>query len=149
WRLQQSGAWITFAPGAVVWHHRRQTPRAYVRQQAGYGKAEPLLRFQHPERFKPRGEEKWSGSLYGASLQGLCLDAAIICRGAFGAGLFQCIYQPRPAHWAMVPATLEWHIAIGLCCVTAAAWSAAILIALSMWCASLLLAALQGTQARI
>lgn len=36
WRLQQAGHWITFAPGAFVWHHRRQSPRAYLRQQAGY-----------------------------------------------------------------------------------------------------------------
>src|SRR5262249_31909199 len=40
WRLQQAGGWITFAPGAFVWHHRRQTPRTYLRQQAGYGEAE-------------------------------------------------------------------------------------------------------------
>src|SRR5262249_3425327 len=36
WRLQQAGYWITSPPGAFVWHHRRQTPRAYLRQQAGY-----------------------------------------------------------------------------------------------------------------
>src|SRR4029077_17400913 len=32
WRLQQAGMWITFAPGAFVWHHRRQTPAAYLGQ---------------------------------------------------------------------------------------------------------------------
>jgi prepilin-type N-terminal cleavage/methylation domain-containing protein len=149
WRLQQSGGWITFAPGAFVWHHRRQTPRAYLRQQAGYGEAESLLRFQHPERFNSRGEGKWSGSLYGASLQGLCLDRPIIYRGAFGAGLFQCIYQPRPAHWAMLPATLEWHVAIGLCTLLAGIWPAALIVALLMWGASLLVAALQSAQAKI
>jgi GT2 family glycosyltransferase len=56
WRLQQAGMWITFAPGAFVWHHRRQNPRAYLRQQAGYGEAEALLVFQHPDRFNHRGE---------------------------------------------------------------------------------------------
>ena len=44
WRLQQSGRWITFAPGAFVWHHRRQGPRSYLKQQAGYGEAEAVLR---------------------------------------------------------------------------------------------------------
>src|SRR5262249_53227725 len=45
WRLEHEGMWITFAPGAFVWHHRRQGPRAYLRQQAGYGEAEALLYF--------------------------------------------------------------------------------------------------------
>src|SRR5262249_6835143 len=40
WRLQQTGRWITFAPGAFVWHHRRQTARAYLRPQARYGEGE-------------------------------------------------------------------------------------------------------------
>ena len=53
--LQQAGHWISFAPAAMVWHHRRQTPRAYLRQQAGYGEAEALLRFKHPDRFNGRG----------------------------------------------------------------------------------------------
>src|SRR5207237_8627430 len=51
WRLQQAGRWISFAPGAFVWHHRRQTPHTYLKQQAGYGEAEALLRFKHPDRF--------------------------------------------------------------------------------------------------
>src|SRR5262249_26331021 len=51
WRLQQAGYWLSFAPGAFVWHHRRQTAGAYFRQQAGYGEAEALLRFKHPDKF--------------------------------------------------------------------------------------------------
>ncbi len=70
WRLQQAGLWITFAPGAFVWHHRRQSPRAYLRQQAGYGEAEALLRFKHPDRFNGRGDGKWRGVLYGAVAPG-------------------------------------------------------------------------------
>jgi len=56
WRLQHAGHWITFAPGAFVWHHRRQGPRAYLKQQAGYGEAEALLFFKHPDKFNGRGE---------------------------------------------------------------------------------------------
>src|SRR5262249_53699132 len=70
WRLRQAGYWITFAPGAFVWHHRRQGPRAYLRQQAGYGEAEALLQFKHPDKFNGRGDGKWRGELYGASLRG-------------------------------------------------------------------------------
>ncbi|HEX5273428.1 MAG TPA: glycosyltransferase, partial [Gemmataceae bacterium] len=125
WRLQQAGHWITFAPGAFVWHHRRQNPRAYLRQQAGYGEAEALLQFKHPDRFNGRGDGKWRGVLYGASLRGLCLDQAIIYRGTFGTGLFQCIYQPGPAHWAMLPSTLEWHALVFLLAVAAPFWAPA------------------------
>src|SRR5205814_5918377 len=39
WRLQQAGGTLGFSPGAVVWHHRRNSIRAYWRQQSGYGKA--------------------------------------------------------------------------------------------------------------
>ena len=112
WRLQQAGRWISFAPSAFVWHHRRQDPRSYLRQQAGYGEAEALLRFKHPDKFNGRGHGKWAGVLYGASLRGLVLDQAIVYRGTFGCGLFQCIYQPGPAYWAMLPGTLEWQAMI-------------------------------------
>lgn len=149
WRLQHAGHWITFAPGAFVWHHRRQTPRAYLRQQAGYGEAEALVRFKHPDHFNGRGDGKWNGVLYGASLRGLCLDRPIIYRGTFGTGLFQCLYQPRPAHWAMLPGTLEWHLAIGLCCLMVPLWSVMAGVAALMWLLALLVAALQAAQVRL
>lgn len=149
WRLQQAGKWITFAPGACVWHHRRQTPRAYLKQQAGYGEAEALLRFKHPDRFNYRGDGKWRGVLYGASLQGVRLGGPIIYRGTFGAGLFQCIYQPGPAHWAMLPCTLEWHAATLLACAVGVYWPLAWIGAAAMWGLSLLLAAVQALQARL
>jgi hypothetical protein len=37
WRLQQAGCVIAFSPTAIVWHHRRFTLRAFLRQQDGYG----------------------------------------------------------------------------------------------------------------
>jgi GT2 family glycosyltransferase len=149
WRLQQAGYWITFAPGAFVWHHRRHHPRAYFRQQAGYGEAEALLRFKHPDRFNGRGDGKWRGVLYGASRQGLQLDDAIIYRGTFGTGLFQCLYQPVPAHWATYPSTLEWHLLIGVVLVLGLLWPAAWLVAGAMFGLSLAVAALQAVQARL
>src|SRR5262249_47293756 len=68
WRLQQVGKWITFAPGALVWHHRRQNPRTYLRQQAGYGEAEALLQFKHPDKFSGTGNGRWHGVVYSDSL---------------------------------------------------------------------------------
>jgi len=149
WRLQQAGGWITFAPGAFVWHHRRQTPRSYFRQQSGYGEAEALLRFKHPEKFNGRGGWKWRGVLYGASLRGLHLREALIYRGVFGTGFFQCLYQPPAAHWAMIPASLEWHLAAGFGLVNAVAWPPAAAVAVAMLALSVVVAVLQATQARL
>ena len=150
WRLQHEGLLITFAPGAFVWHHRRQNPRSYLKQQAGYGEAEALLHFKHPDKFNGRGDGKWGGVMYGGSLQGLQLDVPIIYRGTFGTGMFQCLYQPGAAHWAMLPSTLEWQVAallLGL---------AGVLVGPSGWIVgacmlglSLLVAGLQAAQARL
>jgi GT2 family glycosyltransferase len=149
WRLQQAGYWITFAPGAFVWHHRRQTPRTYLKQQAGYGEAEALLRFKHPDRFNSRGDGKWRGVLYGLSLQGLRLSEPIIYRGTFGAGLFQSIYQPAAAHWAMLPSTLEWHLAALFVGFTGFFWPPAWIGVMAMLALSLGVATLQASQARL
>jgi hypothetical protein len=149
WRLQQAGHWITFAAGAFVWHHRRQTPRAFLRQQAGYGEAEALLRFKHPDKFNGRGDGKWHGALYGASLRGLRLDDAFIYRGTFGTGFFQCLYQPAPAHWAMLPSTLEWHLVAGLLAVGALFWPPAGIGAVLFLLLAILVAGLQAAQARL
>ena len=37
WRLRETGRRLLFVPGAMVWHHRRFTIRAYLTQQFGYG----------------------------------------------------------------------------------------------------------------
>jgi O-antigen biosynthesis protein len=149
WRLQQAGYWITFAPGAFVWHHRRQTVRAYLKQQAGYGEAEALLRFKHPDRFNGRGDGKWRGVLYGASLQGLRLGKPIVYHGTFGTGMFQCVYQPGPAHWAMLASTLEWHVGVLVAALIALFWTPAVFLACGMMLLPPLVAVLQARQARL
>lgn len=149
WRLEQAGHWITFAPGAFVWHHRRQTPRAFLRQQAGYGEAEALLRFKHPEQFNGRNAWKWRGVLYGGSLRGLRVRQPLVHRGIFATGLFQCLYSPPTAHWAMIPASLEWHIAALLVAINAVAWRPAAGVAAAMLGLSVLVAILQAAQARL
>ncbi len=149
WRLQQSGRWISFAPGAFVWHHRRQSPKAYLRQQEGYGEAEALLRFKHPEKFNGRGAWKWRGVLYGASLRGLQTRESLIYRGTFGTGLFQCLYAAPTSHWAMIPTTLEWHLAALVVAINAFAWRPAGWIAAAMIGLSVLVAVLQAVQAKL
>jgi GT2 family glycosyltransferase len=149
WRLQQAGVWITYAPGALVWHHRRQTPTAYLKQQAGYGAAEALLRFKHPEKFNGRGDGRWRGVMYGGALRGLRLAGAVIYRDTFGTGRFQCLYQPGTAHWAMLPTTLEWHAMAAVAGLAGLVWSAGWLVAAVMLTLSLAIAGLQTIQARL
>jgi GT2 family glycosyltransferase len=149
WRLQQASMWITFAPGAFVWHHRRQGPRSYLKQQGGYGEAEALLAFKHPDRFNARGESRWRGVLYGGSSPGVRLGAPAIYRGPFATGLFQCIYRPGPAHWATLPSTLEWHISIAFVVIVGVLWWPAWLIAGAMLALSWLVASVLATQARL
>src|SRR5262249_22209688 len=43
WRLQEKGWTLGYSPGAMVWHHRRNSIRAYWKQQRNYGKAESFL----------------------------------------------------------------------------------------------------------
>ncbi len=147
WRLQHEGLQITFAPGAFVWHHRRPNPLSYLRQQAGYGEAEAVLQSKHPDKFNGRGDGKWGGVMYGASLQGLQIASPIIYRGAFGTGMFQCLYQPGAAHWAMLPSTLEWHVAaLLLGMVGALVGSFGWVMGAALLALSILVAALQATQ---
>lgn len=65
WRLRDAGYRLGFVPGAFVWHWRRPSVRAFLRQQIGYGKAERLLLRKHPARFSPDGGARWDGFVYG------------------------------------------------------------------------------------
>ena len=67
WRLQQAGLKIGFSPAAFVWHYRRSTIGAYLRQQRGYGEAEALLVRKHPECFNSFGGSLWRGRIYTTS----------------------------------------------------------------------------------
>lgn len=64
WRLQDAGLKLGFDPGAFVWHWRRPSLRAYLRQQIGYGKAERMLIQKHPQRFGKDGSAVWKGRIY-------------------------------------------------------------------------------------
>ncbi len=149
WRLIDAGYLVTFAPGAFVWHHRRQGPRPYFRQQAGYGEAEGLLARKHPSRFNVLGAGRWRGELYGDFLSGLRLGGPLIHRGRFGRGLFQTIYDRGPANWAMLPSTLEWHLAaIGLALASLVVVPARLPAAMMFFCTALVVAG-QAMQAKV
>ncbi|MBI4515279.1 MAG: glycosyltransferase [Deltaproteobacteria bacterium] len=113
WRLQNLGHPIGFSPAAMVWHFRRNTIRAYVKQQMGYGKAEALLYFKHPYRFNLLGQSQWLGRIYGDFTGKLFSSRPVIYHGVFGRGLFQTLYEAPSSLLSYIPFTLEWNV-IGL-----------------------------------
>jgi O-antigen biosynthesis protein len=108
WRLQQAGCVIAFSPTAIVWHYRRFTLGAFLKQQDGYGEAESLLRFKHLIFFGPTGTAKWRGQIYGTPRFSWFIDRPVIYHGIFGDGFFQSIY-PRPqSEVAAYLSSIEW-----------------------------------------
>lgn len=114
WRLQQRGYRIGFNAAGFVWHYRRSTIQAYLRQQRGYGEAEALLVRKHPEYFNSLGGSIWRGRIYTPGKFGLVLGRSIIYHGVFGTGFFQTIYAAEPAWMFMLVTTLEYHVMVTL-----------------------------------
>lgn len=114
WRLQQVGRKIGFNPSAFVWHYRRSTLGAYLKQQQGYGEAEALLVRKHPEYFNSWGASVWRGRIYSSSQFGLLAQPAIIYRGLFGSAGFQSVYTSETAPSLMFCTTLEYHVLVTL-----------------------------------
>ncbi len=110
WRLQQAGYKIGFSAAGFVWHYRRSTGRAYLKQQRGYGEAEALLVQKHPENFNSFGSGIWRGRIYGASKYGIEIQPPVIYHGLFGSAGFQKLYASGPATTLMLCTTLEYHL---------------------------------------
>jgi GT2 family glycosyltransferase len=111
WRLQEAGHRLGFSPAAVVWHARRPSVRAYLRQQRGYGAAEALLERKWPGRYGPRGHARWSGRLYGRGLlSGLGRER--IYFGTWGSQPFQALYGAGPTRLCRLGSLPEWHLAV-------------------------------------
>jgi GT2 family glycosyltransferase len=110
WRLRDQGGKLRFVPGAMVWHHRRFTVKAYFKQQSGYGHAEALLMKQHPQRFGPLGGARWRGAIYGDAPEP---REGSIFHGPQGTGLFQVIYATGGCAWCHWLSGVLW-IALAL-----------------------------------
>ncbi len=111
WRLQDAGYTIGFSPAATVWHYRRNTVKAYLGQQRGYGKAEALVYAKHPFRFNLFGQAKWLGRIYGDLSASLLLSRKpLIYSGVFGRGMFQTMYEPSSSLAAYLPLSFEWNV---------------------------------------
>ena len=90
WRLRAAGYRLGFAPGAFVWHRRRPSLRAFLRQQLGYGRAERLLIAKHPSHFSPHGGAKWRGFVYGGGPVRV-MPNSLIDHGPMGGAPYQTV----------------------------------------------------------
>ncbi len=113
WRMLQRGWSLGFNPAAMVWHHRRNSVRAYWRQQKGYGRAEALLEMKWPDLYNRLGHLTWRGQLYGnRPLLALAQRRARIYGGVWGSEPFQSLYTPSvgtPWWLLLMP---EWYLVI-------------------------------------
>jgi GT2 family glycosyltransferase len=112
WRVQDAGCEIGYSPAAMVWHFRRNSVKAYIGQQKGYGKAEALVLAKHPARFNLFGQARWAGRIYGdLSATMFPSRRPFIYSGMFGRGLFQTLYSPPAPMASYLPLTFEWNVA--------------------------------------
>jgi GT2 family glycosyltransferase len=91
WRLRQRGWTLGYNPSAIVWHHRRNSIRTYLKQQMNYGKAEALLEMKWPEKYRRR-----------------------VSHGMWGTNLFQSIYESSPPTFLSIARMPEWYLLIVL-----------------------------------
>jgi GT2 family glycosyltransferase len=113
WRLQQQGWTLGFHPSALVWHHRRDSIKRYLKQQVGYGRAEALLERKWPAKFNTVGHVPWNGRIYGRGLtRHLGFWPGRIYQGVWGSAPFQSVYQPAPGKLLSLPLMPEWYLVI-------------------------------------
>ncbi len=150
WRLAERGWKLGFSPGGFVWHYRRSTVGAYLRQQRGYGEAEALLAQKHPEFFTAVGRSIWKGRIYAPAKQGVVLGRSVIYHGLFGGGFFQRIYAPAPSLALMFCTSLEYHVLVtGLLLVLSTAFGLLLPVAVASLLISLCVCAMAGAQASL
>jgi len=111
WRLQERGWKLGFSPSAQVWHRRRNSLRAYWRQQAGYGKAEALLEKKWPKKYNSVGHLTWRGRVYGPGRTGILRTATRIYYGQWGSAPFQSLYETGSGYYQSVLLMPEWYLA--------------------------------------
>jgi hypothetical protein len=120
WRIQDAGGKIGFSPAAVVWHHRRNSIRAFWRQQVGYGAAEGQLEQKWPARHNNAGYTSWTGRIYGPGRVRAPRRRALIYQGPWGTAPFQSLYDRAPHSVWVLSALPEWRALVAILAVVAA-----------------------------
>ncbi|HVH09513.1 MAG TPA: glycosyltransferase [Gemmatimonadales bacterium] len=111
WRLEERGWTLGFHPAAMVWHHRRNSIRAYYKQQIGYGRAEALLERKWPEKYNGPGHVRWAGRMYSPGLtRMLGWRRPRIYFGVWGSAPYQSLYEPARSLLGSLPQMPEWHL---------------------------------------
>ncbi|MDQ3244132.1 MAG: glycosyltransferase [Gemmatimonadota bacterium] len=114
WRIQEQVGTLGFSPAAVVWHHRRNSVSAYLRQQFNYGRAEAMLATKWPRKFNTAGHVTWGGRLYGTGRSTPVFSTHVkIYQGTWGTSAFQSIYQQPSGVLGSLPQMPEWHLLVG------------------------------------
>jgi glycosyltransferase involved in cell wall biosynthesis len=111
WRLTDAGFTLGFSPAAMVWHHRRNSLRAFWRQQRGYGRAEGMLERWWPGRHDEEGHVAWTGRIYGRGLvRALSWGRSRVYHGVWGAAPFQSLYEPASGGWGTLVQSPVWYL---------------------------------------
>ena len=111
WQLQQKGGSLGYHAGAMVWHHRRSSMRAFWEQQHNYGKAEAQLEKKWPEKYNLVGHLTWTGRVYGNGHQYKAWSRGRIYHGTWGSAPFQSIYRSPAGAWESWLSMPEWYLA--------------------------------------
>jgi hypothetical protein len=112
WALQAHGGVLGFHPAAVVWHYRRNSMRAYWKQQKGYGHAESLLKGKWPEKYNAADHVSWSGRIYSKGNTKTLGQSNRIYQGTWGESPFQSLYQTGAHPVFSVLAMPEWYLVV-------------------------------------
>ena len=127
WRLQHQGWTLGVNPAALVLHHRRNSVRAYWKQQVGYGKAEALLARKWPEKYNAAGHPRWTGRVYGRrGPVASWWTRGRIYQGIWGSAPYQALYQPAHSLASALPLMPEWYLvvfALGALSAIGALWA--------------------------
>jgi GT2 family glycosyltransferase len=102
WRLQAQHWKLGFSPAAQVWHHSRNSIRAFWRQQKER---------KWPEKYNAAGHLTWSGRVYAGAAACLGARAGRIYHGQWGSAPFQSMYEGPMSLWQSLPLIPEWHLA--------------------------------------
>jgi GT2 family glycosyltransferase len=115
WKVQETGGTIGFSPSAVVWHHRRNSIPAYLKQQFNYGRAEGMLAAKWPPKFNSAGHVRWDGKIYGTGRATPAVGAKLVVyQGTWGSAPFQSIYEKPAGLMSTLTMMPEWHFVVGM-----------------------------------
>lgn len=133
WRLQIRGRHIGFTSAAFVWHYRRPTVREYLKQQAGYGRAEAILMKRHSKRFSLlSGGARWFGTVYQPQALSAPGRFSGFYQGPFGNALFQSVYPELVSWFTAFVTGFPWAVLAVLLFLSGAFSSPALVAGLAM-----------------